>query len=119
MAFSWKHRPVFKVCGFEKWAVLQGRFKAAESESDSALHDRGALIANNENKILVSLGITGKGWNACQARQRVWLAYVSGGGAARTFLIRSPWDSVKPKSPLAALCSSLCPSLAFIRPVEE
>ena len=26
----------FKVCGFERWVVLQGRFKAAESKSDSA-----------------------------------------------------------------------------------
>jgi len=29
---------LFKVCGFERWVVLQGRFKAAESKSDSALH---------------------------------------------------------------------------------
>ena len=34
-------------------------FKAAESESESALHDRGARIANNENKILVAEAITG------------------------------------------------------------
>ena len=34
----------FKVCGFERWVVLQGRFKAAESKSDSALH--GSRSAN-------------------------------------------------------------------------
>ncbi len=28
----------FKVCGFESWVVLEGRFKAAESKSDSVLH---------------------------------------------------------------------------------
>src|SRR3990172_13049311 len=28
----------FKVCGFERWVVPHGRFKAAESKSDSARH---------------------------------------------------------------------------------
>jgi hypothetical protein len=38
----------FKVCGFERWVVLQGRFKAAESKSDSALH--GSRSANRKKR---------------------------------------------------------------------
>jgi hypothetical protein len=41
----------FKVCGFERGVVLQGRFKAAESESDSALLDRRGR-SQKENKIV-------------------------------------------------------------------
>jgi hypothetical protein len=48
----------FKVCGFERWVVLQGRFKAAESKSDSALHGSRSANRKYENKIPVSLGIT-------------------------------------------------------------
>ena len=39
---------LFKVCGFERWVVLQGRFKAAESKSDSALH--GSRSANRNKR---------------------------------------------------------------------
>jgi len=50
----------FKVCGFERWVLLQGRFKVAESKSDSALHGSRSANRKNENKILLSLGITVK-----------------------------------------------------------
>jgi hypothetical protein len=49
----------FKVCGFEGRVVLQGRFKAAESKSDSALHGSRSANRKNENKILVVAFITG------------------------------------------------------------
>jgi len=48
----------FKVCGFERWVLLQGRLKAAESKSDSALHGSRSANRKNENKIPLSLGIT-------------------------------------------------------------
>ena len=38
----------FKVWGFERWVVLQGRLKAAESKSDSALH--GSRSANRKKR---------------------------------------------------------------------
>jgi hypothetical protein len=38
----------FKVCGFARWVVLPGRFKAAESKSDSALH--GSRSANRKKR---------------------------------------------------------------------
>ena len=50
----------FKVCGIERWVLLQGRFKAAESKSDSALHGSSDRESQkNENKTLVSSRITG------------------------------------------------------------
>jgi hypothetical protein len=44
----------FKVCGFERWVVLQGRFEAAESKSDSALHGGRSTNRKKREQILIS-----------------------------------------------------------------